>query len=750
MQQKITIKNISISPDGKTNIRAIALYSKDTDTIIAQCDYIKIEPAFKVIFFTWKKNPKRFDIPLTILIEGISFSQLPVKVSGNAQVELTLKIEPDNLQNIDYNGKIYLKKFNISEVPFLKEISDLNGTILVAKNIISSSDIEGKINESSATLKFSVDDFLNPKLKISGELPPLSFDIDCSLSDNNLNISRILANYNQIKFKLSGLINDIQKDRNAELSAELNLNLEELDQLPLNVKEFLSTLAPSGTITSSAKINGALSDISNLKGTIELNSPGISILKYSIKDIALKAELNQGLLNVEKLSASVFETLLELQAKLDIKNTSLPFEANIKTGRLSLKAVMDTLKLQPKISADILADCTIKGYAANPNNINAEVNVTLEKFSYETFSFNNPVFLSAVILIENLKDIKISSLLIKDNTVNIKTSGLVKNLYSPVLDLTADITCQLDNLKTYPIALPENFALGGIINIPLNITGPALNPAEINAGFGINAKQLTLGQFELESIDLKGSLTNLKLAIPQINVGLYQGTLNAQVNIDFAQAQPPAFDLRAYIENLNIESFAKKTNLLSPDFRGTLFSEIDLKGKGFDPKKLDANTQANIRLENANIQGFPLEKVRLDAKTSCKNETIDILELKLLYKTIEINSKATLNSFLKNPIIEAQLSTDLDLADISKLPLEIKKTIDELMLSGKVAAQVNLRGPLEDWKSLDINAQINSKRAGIKNIIFEDFNLTSRFTNKILTLNAERRRKQLKYTFRQS
>ncbi len=254
--------------------------------------------------------------------------------------------------------------------------------------------------------------------------------------------------------------------------------------------------------------------------------------------------------------------------------------------------------------------------------------------------------------------------------------------------------------------------------------------------FEITMDELIVNQFNLEQCSVKGEFKNMALYIPTITAKIYEGELSSNATLNFNNPEAPDFTFNAYISDLNIETFALRTKLFPSGYKGILDSEITLKGTGLSPEKIKASAQLSANLEKASANEIPLENVHAAARAEYINNNLEIKELQLLYKTIIVTSKGSISSVLKNPILDIFFNTALELADISLLPITLPVNLKDLNLTGKVNAQAEVKGPIQDLTSLETTAKLICEKMGIKNVFFENVNLNGNLSSKILTMTA--------------
>jgi hypothetical protein len=212
-------------------------------------------------------------VPLTISVRGLSLSQTPVTVVGQAQAGFVIKVNLKNTADIGWQGTVTLDEFTVKNIPVVGDLAKIKGTINLAQTEISSANIQGDLYGAPVRVAFRLSDFTSPKLELNAEFTPLSLIIRCGVNKDTLTIEQADAVYQQIQLKASGSIRDISTNPVIDVSSSLNLDLENIRQLPLEIKPLLEQLKPAGTIKAAITAKGPLNTISALQGTLDDRFP---------------------------------------------------------------------------------------------------------------------------------------------------------------------------------------------------------------------------------------------------------------------------------------------------------------------------------------------------------------------------------------------------------------------------------------------------------------------------------------------
>ncbi|MCP4650169.1 MAG: hypothetical protein GY853_08850 [PVC group bacterium] len=739
LQRKISINSIYLAPTGKISIRGITFYNPD-ETPLLRCKNIKISPSYRGTYNAWKKNKDLLHIPLNIKLKDINLRQDPLAISGNADSYISITLDLKNSKNIDWKGNITLQDFIVANIPFFGDIEDLHGTIKVTPSGASTEGIEGTINHAPADLKFTLTDFSAPHLELNTTLTPLSLALKCSLVENMLTLDKVDAAYNNINLDLSGSIKDVSTNPTSNIFADITIDLEDLSKLPLEIKTLMLKLNPKGIISSKINIEGPLKNLAAIQVDVELESPEVSCLNYSIKNIEINAALKKGILNLENCYASIFDNDTIINAECNIIDPAMPFTTDIKLKKWLIKKILINLDLEQEISGNFDADILVKGNINDLNNIEISYKTILNNIKYENSLFPPEIQSNGRLAFQNLKDITIKDITIEDTISELDIKGMISDLLSPYFNLSIKLQCDISKLADYKmISLPVGLTLSGLLRSNFSLKGPATSINTIGIPFEITSDTITINQSSLNTFELKGFFEAMKLTISSLDTKIYDGECNIVGTVDITDLKTPVFQTTTQIKDINLETLLKSNNITNVQLKGLLSSNLEISGEGSTPETLQAKISLATQLNKVNVQDIALKGAQLFTDLNYTKTDINITRLDLIYNSITINSKATITSLLNKPQIELTLNSNLELEDLDKLPITLPENVQDLNLSGIINTVVTANGPFsaKEWTQIQMITSITSDQITIKGIIIEDLDISTNLKNKILDIKAE-------------
>ncbi|MBU1044929.1 MAG: hypothetical protein KJ915_11090 [Candidatus Omnitrophica bacterium] len=742
--QEIKIKNIQISPQGIIAIKQVALYQKQSNSTFVFADLIRLIPDYKQIFTSWNKDKNKFDLPFYLEISKAQVNQAPIIINLDAQANVLINLDLKNPDNLNYSAELKLNPMEINQIPVFGQIKDIKGTINIHKDNIYASDLQGTINDAIAKLDFLIKDYANPKIELNCELSPLLVKLKCDLNQDTLLISQLTASYNQISLDVTGQIADLKENPLAQISTRIKIQLEDLAQLPLEIKPILETAKPSGILNGNIQINGPLRNIPELGGTISLNTDKLRLFDYEINNLLIQAQIENGQVNLSNLSLSLLDTAINLTGSLNLLSKDRDYNLRANLADLELKKLKEILAQKAKfndyLAGRINANISLKGSALDLNLITLETSITGNNLIYQQMILPELIELDADLSIKNLNSIVLRKAVLNDLVSQLSINGNIANIiFDPNAELTGQLKTKLDQLNTYSmLKLPDTFKLSGNPIIDFKTSGLLKKPQTLEISFNLNTAELKYNQFNLDSLKAKGTFKNQQFNLSSLLAELYSGQIKAAANADLNNIASPKFNLTANLEQLDMQSFALQTKLIQTDFQGLLNAQIKLSGSGAKPENLNFNSKLDLDLKNVLVNKITIEKANAQINADYQNNSIILKDSSLVYKDILAKASGKISSLNNNPLINLDIDSQLNIDDLNKLPIpqNIKKQLDSLELKGNVSAKINIDTPVSDLAAMNLTANILSDQIEIKKIKLNEIALKANMRNKILNADA--------------
>lgn len=303
-------------------------------------------------------------------------------------------------------------------------------------------------------------------------------------------------------------------------------------------------------------------------------------------------------------------------------------------------------------------------------------------------------------------------------------------------NLTLDIKAQMSyNLKDLNLAISGQAGISdsnidGLefasaiknINGRLSFDNSGLSSEKLTAsvlGLPVEAK-LTLVNFKapLFNINLNSSLrldslpAILKDKFNFVFPGALEGSANLFLTIENRPADKETLKIAGYLDFLGAAVKLEKVKRAFEDIQGRLeFSSDQLKWSGLTFRYLDGSYKTSGKLtdfKSPQVElGLTSEKFYLDSSFSINNKQIKLEKAAGKYYNSEFALGGNINT-QEAPLIYADIEGNLklDLEDAPRLLEKFKNQIEQARLEGRVDAQFNLKGNLNDIKNCAIQANL--------------------------------------------
>jgi len=739
LNRKFTIQTISITPRGIIHVKEPVLYSEDGKNQFAACKNLIVKCQYAAVFKSWRTNRNILDIPLEIQANNIALKQAPVAINAQGLINLLIKLDLKNRENIAFEGDIQLSEMNIENVPILGSIKDIAGTVNFENNSVSSQDLQGTINGETAALDFKLNDFKNPTLQMHAKLSPLELALACSLEKGSLTIKNFDAVYNQIQLNMQGILSDISSNPVLDASLDCLMNLEDLQGLPLEIKPLIEKASLKGLIRANARVQGQVKTPSLLNGNIRLQSAKVSFFNRSLENIGLKAKIEKGKILLSSLEAASAGNKINATAEMDTSNKNLPFAGRLNLTDADLASLIKEFSpgLNHKIRGDLSSEIIIKGNASDLNKISLSGTANLKNFVFDEYALAQPATCQFDILLNNLNNIAFNQLEINDSVSSLAVKGDIKNFKAPDCDLTVDMKTSLDKLSGYNIpGLSKEHKLSGSPSLNLKLKGNVREPLKLHIPFLVKSGKIGFGRFSMDSLAAKGTFKDMQLDISSLLAKLYNGEISLSSSINLNEFKNPEFKFAAEVSGFDLEDFFIQTKLLPQNVKGILSLNLTGSGKGINVQDLNVNAQADAQLENASIEEAAIEQVKAELDLDYKNKNLLINNMLLSYKGMQLAAKAAIDYLFPAPKIKANASSSLDIEQLYQLPFNLKEKFGQLNPKGSLNVQANLESESLDLSTMSLRALASSDEISVKNIAMRNVKINADLSNNVVTLSA--------------
>jgi len=488
----------------------------------------------------------------------------------------------------------------------------------------------------------------NPSfLSAEGEYNPQGKKIAAQIKMNNFIAKEYLPYLKKLPFLLS------EGNIDAELKLNFKENLLNLTGLVSSKATIIRSekFAFSGDLTLKPQLEYRLQDkTSKYQAVIGISRGKFLGLKSTkeITDIQGELHLDKTKAYTANLKAKIFDAPAKIKGSLE--NFTAPvLKLKISSDRVKLSNLVSLLPDPPK-------DLTIEGQARTLININYDAKnspleikgiAEIDSASVKWPRLKNPIENIRGAMVFSGSGLTWPSIYFSYDKMHYRTSGRVKDfsspqisfkLSSPELSLESNLAMrdnQLNitscagkyrqtkfdikgsaNTRTYALDLSgkinlnlnnifglftqevreelEKLKLGGSCNIEGTLKGNAKEPKNLGANL-----MVTSGNFSIYGLKINDASFNLKqgnaaLNATEFNARSYDGSINAQINLNFSK-NPSAYSTKFALKNIDLAKLKKDTNFKDKELAGLLNIKGELNGSTKDINTLNGSGYLTVK-----------------------------------------------------------------------------------------------------------------------------------------------------------
>jgi hypothetical protein len=300
-------------------------------------------------------------------------------MQGKVQLSLTIKngISLLGLPQISgffdiVNGLARLEQANSA-------FEGINGRIQFTSNQLNWSGLNFKYLDTGYKTSGNLTDFFSPKVNFNLSSQDLNLDTAFSINAKRINLPKLSGDYLNSKFSLSGDI-DIAEQRNinADINADLSINLEDL-KVPLKkFKEQLERIKANGTLEVAGKLIGNLNDLRSCAIRAKLSSGLLSAYGLKAQEFTMDYNQENGLADITGAHISLYGGSIDAVARIGLASKSMPFLINSSIQGIKISELKnDTPAKDKDIAGIIQAQAKISGFSDKFSSLSGSGNIMI-------------------------------------------------------------------------------------------------------------------------------------------------------------------------------------------------------------------------------------------------------------------------------------------------------------------------------------------------------------------------------------
>lgn len=294
-----------------------------------------------------------------------------VRLDGNARINIALKGDIGDLENLEIEGKGRLSDASINQEILSSPIKDINGEIVFEEDNLKVSELAGEFNQKKYILNAAVKNFAEPNidavLRSQDLILTAKFDV---LDDfKQISISSLEGNFQNNPFQFSGSIQEF-KDPSVNIYGNFKVGLEKIKGLNAQITKIFDEFNPQGEIGSEFMLEGRIKNPKEWKLDLKAASPNLNIKDMNLGALDIRLHQENGNIYVSKLNLNPYAGSLNISGQMDITQKDFPIEANLDISNIRLDRLIQDTKLKKKdVSGDMSAQAAFSGYAKDSSKL---------------------------------------------------------------------------------------------------------------------------------------------------------------------------------------------------------------------------------------------------------------------------------------------------------------------------------------------------------------------------------------------
>lgn len=291
---------------------------------------------------------------------------LPAKASGTGKLSLGIKtkLPVQEPKDIQLKGSIDLTSAAIKIDKIDSPAKDITGRLEFTLDTLSWTGISFNYLDAAYSSNGNISNFRSPAIDFNLSSDELQLKSRLNLLGKQIKISGLEAKFLDSRAWLQGNI-DISNAKaiGADISADLNIDLEDIKK-PLNkFKDTLEQLKPGGLVKAKVSLNGTLNDFKNCAVEAKLSASLLSAYGLKAEEFLLDYRQSGGLADIPLMRLSMYEGTIDANAKINLDSENIPFWINTTVQGVKIERLkQDTPIKDQDISGTIEAITKVNGF----------------------------------------------------------------------------------------------------------------------------------------------------------------------------------------------------------------------------------------------------------------------------------------------------------------------------------------------------------------------------------------------------
>lgn len=273
--------------------------------------------------------------------------KIPVNIEGSGKLALNLKTSLPAREIPQIDGSLDLTRANIKITELNQSLTDIKGHLEFTQNTLNWSRVNFNYLDSAYASEGRMKNFLSPLIDLELSSAELKLKSNIWLNNKLIKISALEGKYLNSNISLSGTIDTAQsKAVYADINADLELDLKDLEKPLAKFKDQLEKIKPSGIVKAGLSLSGNINDFKSAQARLRAESSTLSL--YGLKPEEFLLDYNQAnrLADIPLVRISLYDGSIDANAKINLDSPNLPFKLELGVQGIKIEKLKNDTPLK--------------------------------------------------------------------------------------------------------------------------------------------------------------------------------------------------------------------------------------------------------------------------------------------------------------------------------------------------------------------------------------------------------------------
>lgn len=296
---------------------------------------------------------------------------LPAEISGEATLSLNLKTKLPTREPPQINGSLDIHSGFVKIDKIASPLKEISGQVSFDIDTLKWSGVHFTYLDTACTTDGSLINYKNPAVDLTLSSQDLSLKSNFSVEDKLIKIAKLEGAYLDSRLSLKGNI-DITDTRSmrADLTADLDINLEDLKKPLYAYKERLEQIKPSGLVNVKLNVQGSVNHPKLCRIEAKAASSSLSLFGLKAEEFLLTYSQADGLADMPLLHLTLYDGSMDINAKANLTAQNLPFWIEAKINELKLEKLKEDTPIKKQdVAGTVQAIARLNGFLSDASRL---------------------------------------------------------------------------------------------------------------------------------------------------------------------------------------------------------------------------------------------------------------------------------------------------------------------------------------------------------------------------------------------